>query len=65
MKKLKLELDTLRVQSFATVAGVRGERGTVRGHYDPHMAAAVTIAPIVSTDQMDCMMSLDNCTLTN
>lgn len=32
MKKLKLDLDTLRVQSFATSAAKDGARGTVRGH---------------------------------
>jgi hypothetical protein len=32
MKKLKLELESLRVQSFETGAGRASERGTVRGH---------------------------------
>jgi hypothetical protein len=33
MKKMKLELDSLRVQSFATDAA-RSPRGTVRAHGD-------------------------------
>jgi hypothetical protein len=32
MKKLKLELESLRVQSFETAAGRGAERGTVRGN---------------------------------
>ena len=34
MKKLKLQLDGLRVESFETVKKERAERGTVRGHLD-------------------------------
>lgn len=33
--KLRLELDCLRVETFETVAGADGERGTVRAH-DTH-----------------------------
>lgn len=32
MNKLRLDLDTLHVQSFATSAAKGGDRGTVRGH---------------------------------
>ena len=32
MKKLKLEIDALRVESFDTVKKEDGARGTVRGH---------------------------------
>lgn len=32
MKKLRLDLESLRVQSFGTAAGRHTERGTVRGH---------------------------------
>ena len=34
MKKLKLEIDALRVESFDTVKKKAGARGTVRGHLD-------------------------------
>ena len=32
MKKLKLDVEALRVHSFETLRPVRGARGTVRGH---------------------------------
>jgi hypothetical protein len=32
MKKLSLNLDTLRVDSFETVPATRAQRGTVRGY---------------------------------
>ena len=32
MKKLSLELDHLRVESFATVPAEKEEKGTVQGH---------------------------------
>ena len=35
MKKLKLEIEQLEVESFATVAGREGDRGTVRGLAEP------------------------------
>jgi len=35
MKKLRLEMDALRVESFATAAGAR-EAGTVHGHSYPN-----------------------------
>ena len=41
MEKIRLSLDELTVQSFATTAGARAERGTVRGHDLP-------------TDQVEC-----------
>jgi hypothetical protein len=33
MNKLKLNLDTLQVETFATAAVDGAERGTVHGHY--------------------------------
>ena len=32
MKKMKLEIDSLRVESFSADAAARGARGTVRGN---------------------------------
>ena len=48
MKKLKLEIDTLRVESFATDAA-QGARGTVRGN---EVAGALQPAttPTIQTD---------------
>ena len=56
MKKLKLELDTLRVQSFETAGEYAAARGTVRGN-----AYVAPYVGIVETDQRDCMMSINNC----
>jgi hypothetical protein len=35
MKKLKLQIESLQVQSFNTTNGDQGERGTVRGQNAP------------------------------
>lgn len=43
MKKMKLELENLQVDSFETVAPADGTRGTVHGH-----------ATLVCTDQYSC-----------
>lgn len=48
MKKLKLQVDELRVETFAVAAQAAGERGTVRAH-EP---AAATL-PV-----QDCFRSL-------
>lgn len=51
MKKLKLNLDALRVDSFQTAGDARAPRGTVQ---------AQSIMPIVSTDDpFGCMNSMD------
>lgn len=34
MKKLKLQIESLQVQSFDTTSADQGERGTVRAHGD-------------------------------
>ena len=41
MEKMRLTLDELEVQSFATTSGTGRQRGTVRGHDSP-------------TDQVEC-----------
>lgn len=38
MKKLKLDLSNLTVESFDTTPGVTGVRGTIRGQDDTHVA---------------------------
>lgn len=48
MKKLRLEVDALRVESFGTGTASRG--GTVNGHFD--RIAPVT-GPVVPTDDPD------------
>jgi hypothetical protein len=52
MKKLKLNLEALRVDSFQTAAGAREARGTVRGHAVTveGQYGEIIIQPIVSTD---------------
>lgn len=37
MNKLKLELDTLQVETFDTTAALLAERGTVEGHFYSQM----------------------------
>ena len=44
MKKLKLELDALTVESFETVRKERAARGTVRGHVDSSCGQVCTCA---------------------
>lgn len=57
MRKLRLKLDTLEVQSFAT--GSRGGAiGTVRANLD---AAGQVVAPIHGGDS-DCMATVGPCT---
>jgi hypothetical protein len=49
MKKIRLELDTLAVESFDTTAGKSEERGTVHAHRPPY------------TEGLECE-SIDVCT---
>lgn len=52
MKKLRLELDALAVESFATDAGAE-RMGTVRGHYNTELDCTL--------DRESCKVSCDPC----
>lgn len=50
MPKLSLDLRTLRVESFATLAPGTGRRGTVHGHYTGKLSCIQTQCPVASCD---------------
>lgn len=56
MKKLRLEVDALRVESFGT--GTASEGGTVNAHVD---LAAVGTKPIILTDPDTDPSRVDSC----
>jgi hypothetical protein len=45
MKKLSLQMDELRVETFETEAAARDARGTVRGNLDTASCPGVSCAP--------------------
>jgi len=59
MKKLSLELDALRVESFETAGAGAGRAGTVRAHSIWAEAAETAEAPIPVTHQWSCTCPAD------
>ncbi len=53
MKKLTLDLDALRVDSFES-AGLEAEKGTVEGHVDAYAGSASVYRPCLYTQQPSC-----------
>ena len=45
MRKMRLELDALTVQSFAAAEGTRARRGTVRAHALTDLCETVEMCP--------------------
>ena len=68
MKKITLELDTLAVESFETVAAAAVERGTVRGHgttiviIDPSQASCDGICEGEGSQYATCEITCAQCT---
>ncbi len=54
MRKLSLELDTLRVESFATTVDGAARAGTVRAHSDAVVGPGEVEEPIPVTQQWTC-----------
>jgi hypothetical protein len=62
MKKIKLDLDRLNVDSFETAAGDDKARGTVHGHYSaPYTCARAATCQYGGTCGSECR-SLNDCT---
>jgi len=53
MKKLTLDLDALRVDSFEP-AGLEAGKGTVQGHADGYAGSASVYRPCLYTQQPSC-----------
>lgn len=62
MKKLRLRMDDLRVESFATLGGPAQPRGTVRGHEPTVMCSGTCTANPDCTDVFACE-TYGDCTL--
>lgn len=64
MKKLRMDLDSLRVDSFATAARAAAVRGTVRGHLDVVISGTGACDFYTWTDNVqtnDCNYESMNC----
>jgi hypothetical protein len=59
MKKLKLSLDSLRITSFSTLEGERGERGTVHGKSDPPLMVSQVCT--IFTNEFNCQSGYHIC----
>jgi hypothetical protein len=54
MRKLKLDMDGLAVESFEMTAGSADERGTVRGNASLRLCSMVTVCAGGDTCQLSC-----------
>ena len=55
MKKLSLDVDALRVESFDTSAGGGAARGTVRGNDSRPPTFTETLVPTTTDPNLQCM----------
>lgn len=59
MRKIRLNLDTLAVESFQTTEGERAERGTIHGHDSSLGHCIIACSSPMDPDSLDCHEPLD------